>query len=79
VHCRWVWLCVSIQLSVDAHSGYEFPISLSSLLPSALGPLKLGGAKHHDDHHKYLRFNYQPFLTYRPRVVTGAPAPTSLN
>ena len=22
------------------------------------------GAKHHDDHHRYLRYNYQPFLTY---------------
>ena len=60
----WIWLCISIQLSVDAHSGYEFPVSLASLLPSYLGPLKLGGPKHHDDHHKYFRYNYQPFLTY---------------
>ena len=60
----WIWLCVSIQLSVDAHAGYDFPVSLASVLPSYLGPLKLGGAKHHDDHHKYFRYNYQPFLTY---------------
>ena len=50
----WIWLCASIQLSVDAHAGYDFPVSLASVLPSYLGPLKLGGAKHHDDHHKYL-------------------------
>lgn len=51
----WLWLCVSIQLSVDAHSGYDFPVSIASVLPSQLGPLKLGGAKHHDDHHNYFR------------------------
>ena len=60
----WTWLCISIQLSVDAHAGYNFPVSLASALPSWLGPFKLGGAKHHDDHHKYFRYNFQPFLTY---------------
>lgn len=60
----WIWLCISIQLSVDAHAGYNFPVSLASVLPSYLGPLKLGGSKHHDDHHKYFRYNFQPFLTY---------------
>ena len=41
---EWTWICLSIQISVEAHGGYDLPISCDKILPF----LFLGGAEHHD-------------------------------
>ena len=57
---QWVWLIMSVQFSLEAHCGYDFPYSVDKLLPF----IGLGGAVHHDLHHQWPRTNFQPFLTY---------------
>jgi sterol desaturase/sphingolipid hydroxylase (fatty acid hydroxylase superfamily) len=54
---QWAWLVVAIQLSVDAHTGYDF--GLLDKMTSAWG-----GARHHDRHHTHPNTNFQPFFTW---------------
>ena len=54
---EWLWLVTAVQISVDAHTGYDF-----SLLDKVI-PL-WGGTVHHDDHHKMPKSNFQPFFTW---------------
>jgi sterol desaturase/sphingolipid hydroxylase (fatty acid hydroxylase superfamily) len=57
---QWVWLLISVQFSLEAHCGYDFPFTVDKLLPF----IGLGGPEHHDLHHQWPRTNFQPFLTY---------------
>lgn len=57
---QWVWMIISVQISLEAHAGYELPISVDKFLPF----LGLSGAIHHDLHHQWPRTNFQPFLTW---------------
>ncbi|XP_053575271.1 cholesterol 25-hydroxylase-like protein 1, member 1 [Bombina bombina] len=54
------WTCnlVSICMSVDDHIGYNFPWSLSNVLPFDL----YGGAVAHDMHHQRPDTNFAPFF-----------------
>lgn len=52
------WMALRQLQAIDAHSGYDFPWSLRSLLPF------WGGANWHDDHHRYFRGNYSSSFTY---------------
>lgn len=57
----WVCLVISVLMSVDAHCGYDLPwfVNLRKL---SFG--LVGGAKHHDDHHRKPWGNFAPFFTY---------------
>nr|XP_033796269.1 cholesterol 25-hydroxylase [Geotrypetes seraphini] len=55
---------VNIWLSVEDHSGYEFPWSLHKLVPFGL----CGGPPHHDVHHMKFRSNYAPYFTHWDRL-----------
>ena len=55
---EWIWLLLAIQISVDAHSGYDF--SMLNKFPL----LFWGGARHHDIHHQKPKTNFQPFFTW---------------
>ncbi|XP_008285020.1 cholesterol 25-hydroxylase-like protein [Stegastes partitus] len=54
----------NIYLSVEAHSGYEFPWSPHRLVPFGL----YGGAQHHDLHHLRFKVNYAPYFTHWDRL-----------
>uniref|UniRef100_UPI0037E71885 cholesterol 25-hydroxylase-like protein n=1 Tax=Semicossyphus pulcher TaxID=241346 RepID=UPI0037E71885 len=53
-----------MYLSVEAHSGYEFPWSPHRLVPFDL----YGGARHHDLHHLKSKVNYAPYFTHWDRL-----------
>ncbi|XP_043912410.1 cholesterol 25-hydroxylase-like protein [Protopterus annectens] len=55
-----IFFIVNIWLSVEDHSGYDFPWSTHRLLPYGL----YGGAPHHDLHHMKFRSNYAPYFTH---------------
>ncbi|XP_029466626.1 cholesterol 25-hydroxylase-like protein [Rhinatrema bivittatum] len=59
-----VFFVVNIWLSVEDHSGYEFPWSLHRLVPFGL----CGGPPHHDIHHMKFRANYAPYFTHWDRL-----------
>lgn len=48
----WVWLCVRLIQTVEAHCGYDFPWSGYNVIPF------WGGAKFHDFHHEKFTGNY---------------------
>ncbi|VEU23315.1 DEKNAAC104737 [Brettanomyces naardenensis] len=47
-----IWITLRLFQAVDAHSGYEFPVSLHHFL------FIWAGADHHDEHHHYFIGNY---------------------
>jgi 4-alpha-methyl-delta7-sterol-4alpha-methyl oxidase len=57
----WIWMSVRVLETVEAHCGYDFPWSLSRVLPI------YGGADFHDYHHRLLYTksgNYSSTFTY---------------
>ncbi|CAN1282612.1 Methylsterol monooxygenase 2-2 [Linum perenne] len=57
----WLWMVLRVLETVEAHSGYHFPWSLSNFLPV------YGGADFHDYHHRLLYTksgNYSSTFTY---------------
>lgn len=61
---HWLWLLVSVQFSLEAHTGYDLPLTVDKLLAKISPWPVLGGAEHHDLHHQWPQTNFQPFLTY---------------
>ncbi|KAK2921792.1 hypothetical protein Q8A73_001277 [Channa argus] len=59
-----LFFITNIYLSVEAHSGYEFPWSPSRLVPFGL----YGGARHHGLHHLKFKVNYSPYFTHWDRL-----------
>ncbi|XP_075997912.1 cholesterol 25-hydroxylase-like protein [Genypterus blacodes] len=55
-----LFFILHIFLSVEAHSGYDFPWSPHRVVPFGL----YGGAPHHDLHHLKFRVNYAPYFTH---------------
>ncbi|XP_028460039.1 cholesterol 25-hydroxylase-like protein [Perca flavescens] len=55
-----LFFVTNMYLSVEAHSGYEFPWSPHRLVPFGL----YGGARHHDLHHLKFKVNYAPYFTH---------------
>ncbi|XP_045424402.1 cholesterol 25-hydroxylase [Lemur catta] len=63
---------VNIWLSVEDHSGYDFPWSTHRLVPFGW----YGGVAHHDLHHTQFNCNFAPYFTHWDRILgTLRPAP----
>ena len=62
---NWIWMACSVFISVEDHCGYDFPLSLTWLLPFGI----YGGAPHHDMHHERPTTNFQPFFTWWDRLL----------
>lgn len=58
-----VWISLRLFQAVDSHSGYDFPWSLTHILPI------WAGAKHHDDHHHYFIGNYASSFTWWDKIM----------
>ncbi|XP_006880462.1 PREDICTED: cholesterol 25-hydroxylase [Elephantulus edwardii] len=56
---------VNIWLSVEDHSGYDFPWSTHRLVPFGL----YGGVVHHDLHHSQFTCNFAPYFTHWDRLL----------
>lgn len=63
---HWIWVLASVQLSIEGHAGYDFPFLLGKWF---LGGKLVGmcGPHSHDNHHKYPRKNFFPFLSWGDR------------
>ncbi|KAM4607454.1 cholesterol 25-hydroxylase-like protein [Polymixia lowei] len=59
-----LFFTLNIWLSVEDHSGYDFPWSPHRLVPFGL----YGGAPHHDLHHLKFKVNYAPYFTHWDRL-----------
>ncbi|XP_066099056.1 cholesterol 25-hydroxylase [Saccopteryx bilineata] len=60
-----VFHVVNIWLSVEDHSGYEFPWSTHKLVPFGW----YGGVVHHDLHHSQFNCNFAPYFTHWDRIL----------
>ncbi|XP_048875055.1 cholesterol 25-hydroxylase-like protein 2 [Brienomyrus brachyistius] len=64
LHCHHltstVFMVFNIWISVDAHSGYDFPWSLQNLIPFGLW----GGSVKHDAHHRCPTTHFQPYFSH---------------
>ncbi|XP_054456624.1 cholesterol 25-hydroxylase-like protein [Anoplopoma fimbria] len=60
-----LFFVTNMYLSVEAHSGYEFPWSPHRVVPFGL----YGGAQHHDLHHLKFKVNYAPYFTHWDRLL----------
>ena len=60
-----MWLGIRLAETMEGHSGYEFPISISVLLGNftKLNPLMNTSARYHDFHHTHNVGNYSSFYT----------------
>ncbi|KAG9353708.1 hypothetical protein JZ751_011830 [Albula glossodonta] len=56
----YAFMVFNIWVSVDDHSGYDFPWSLHNLVPFGLW----GGSVKHDTHHQRPKTNFQPFFSH---------------
>ncbi|XP_004680961.1 PREDICTED: cholesterol 25-hydroxylase [Condylura cristata] len=60
-----VFHVVNIWLSVEDHSGYDFPWSTHRLVPFGW----YGGVVHHDLHHSRFNCNFAPYFTHWDKVL----------
>eukprot|EP01110_Echinostelium_bisporum_P009811 TRINITY_DN3417_c0_g1_i1.p1 TRINITY_DN3417_c0_g1~~TRINITY_DN3417_c0_g1_i1.p1 ORF type:complete len:278 (+),score=79.56 TRINITY_DN3417_c0_g1_i1:123-956(+) len=58
----YVWLAFRIYQTLEAHSGYRFPWSITEYIPF------WGGAHFHDFHHETFTGNYSSTFTYMDRL-----------
>ena len=72
---HWLWLLVSVQFSLEAHTGYDLPLTVDKLLVKICPWPLLGGAEHHDLHHQWPQTNFQPFFTYGDKLMGTEKAP----
>ncbi|XP_025870581.1 cholesterol 25-hydroxylase [Vulpes vulpes] len=56
---------LNIWLSVEDHSGYDFPWSTHRLVPFGW----YGGVAHHDLHHSQFNCNFAPYFTHWDRIL----------
>lgn len=54
----WIWVALRQILIAEAHSGYDFPLAVSRLIPFHRG------AAHHDFHHAQRDGNYAGFMPH---------------
>jgi len=59
---HWSFMLLCIALSVEAHVGYDLPLSLHHWAPF------WGGSVKHDMHHQRPLTNFQPFFTWFDRL-----------
>ncbi|XP_078422097.1 cholesterol 25-hydroxylase-like protein [Cetorhinus maximus] len=62
---KLLFFICNIWLSVEDHSGYDFPWSTHRLVPFGL----YGGAPHHDLHHMKFKTNYAPYFTHWDKLL----------
>lgn len=55
----------NIWLSVEDHSGYDFPWSTHRLVPFGW----YGGVAHHDLHHSHFNCNFAPYFTHWDKLL----------
>lgn len=60
-----VFHVVNIWLSVEDHSGYDFPWSTHRLVPFGW----YGGVAHHDLHHSQFNCNFAPYFTHWDKIL----------
>ncbi|KAM9617658.1 cholesterol 25-hydroxylase [Trichechus inunguis] len=60
-----VFHVINIWLSVEDHSGYNFPWSTHRLVPFGW----YGGVVHHDLHHTQFNCNFAPYFTHWDRLL----------
>ncbi|KAF0717831.1 Aste57867_2062 [Aphanomyces stellatus] len=56
--CLYIWLVFRVVKSIEAHSGYEFPLGLNTLIPF------LTGSGRHDYHHEKFDCNYGSMFAF---------------
>lgn len=56
---------INIWLSVEDHSGYDFPWSTHRLVPFGW----FGGVAHHDLHHSHFNCNFAPYFTHWDKIL----------
>ncbi|XP_036384650.1 cholesterol 25-hydroxylase-like protein 2 [Megalops cyprinoides] len=56
----YAFMVFNIWVSVDDHSGYDFPWSIHNLVPFGLW----GGSVKHDTHHRRPTTNFEPFFSH---------------
>jgi sterol desaturase/sphingolipid hydroxylase (fatty acid hydroxylase superfamily) len=59
----WIWLAIRVAETVDAHSGYRFPLSPFAMLGFQ------GGAERHDFHHSHNVGCYGSFTVFWDQVM----------
>jgi sterol desaturase/sphingolipid hydroxylase (fatty acid hydroxylase superfamily) len=59
----WIFMIILVSASVEDHSGYDFPFSLSNW---SFG--LYGGPKAHDRHHVAFYGNYAPFFSFWDKI-----------
>ncbi|XP_058554316.1 cholesterol 25-hydroxylase [Neofelis nebulosa] len=60
-----VFHVLNIWLSVEDHSGYDFPWSTHRLVPFGC----YGGVEHHDLHHSQFNCNFAPYFTHWDKLL----------
>ena len=68
----YIWIVLRVFQAIDAHSGYEFPISLHNLIPA------WGGADFHDKHHEHFVGNYASSFRWWDYAMDTARTPEAL-
>ncbi|XP_047044154.1 very-long-chain aldehyde decarbonylase GL1-10-like [Lolium rigidum] len=57
----WLWFAMLQLIAIDVHSGFDFPLNPTKLIPF------YGGAQYHDHHHRvgeHSHSNFAPTFTY---------------
>ena len=57
---RFLFVLIFLFLLIENHAGFDFPFSISKLVPYQL----MGGAKRHHMHHRHPNRYFQPLFTY---------------
>jgi sterol desaturase/sphingolipid hydroxylase (fatty acid hydroxylase superfamily) len=60
-----LWLAIRVYQTVNAHCGYDFPYVSTQYW----APWLMGGARAHDYHHQYGKWNYGSFFTIWDRIM----------
>jgi len=57
-------MLINVALSIEAHSGYDLPLSPQKLIPFKM----YGGSTKHDMHHMKPLTNFQPYFSTWDRI-----------
>ncbi|KAJ7123529.1 C4-methyl sterol oxidase [Mycena epipterygia] len=58
----YIWMALRLFQAIDAHSGYDFPLSLQHIVPF------WSGAEHHDFHHMAFTNNFSTSFRWCDRI-----------
>lgn len=61
----WGFMILNIYASVEAHSGFDFPVNLAKIIPFRI----YGGSVKHDMHHMRPLTNFQPYFSTWDRLM----------